>query len=173
MRIWPILLGVTLGCAAGITLGASPAAMQNTPASADQRPLPDGEGHDLLTARCLVCHADTLIREQRLAGPAWGREVDKMIGWGTVLDATERGQVVAYLTKYFGPSTDAGAPAEGDSAALVSRCLGCHDTRLIETQRLSAAGWRREIDKMVGWGASLSEPERDRLSDDLSRRYPR
>ena len=167
-----VLFAVTLACAAGITVGAREGSPQIPPA-VDQRGLPEGPGRDLVTSRCLTCHADTLIREQRLGVPAWGREVDKMIGWGAVLDPAQRGQVVAYLAEHFGPATNA-SPSEADEgSALVSRCLGCHDMRLIEAQRLSVAGWRREIDKMAGWGANLSEPERDRLSEYLSGRYPR
>ncbi len=173
MRFRRVLFVVTLTCAALNTVSARGGSRQNTPPAADQRALSAPAGRDLVTSRCLTCHADSLIREQRLAAPAWGREVDKMIGWGAALDAAQRGQVIAYLAAQFGPGTTATASDADEASALVTRCLGCHDMRLIETQRLSAAGWRREIDKMAGWGAMLSEPERDRLSEHLSRRYPR
>jgi cytochrome c5 len=167
------LFVVTLASAAGIAVSARQIAPRNTLVAADPRGLPDGPGRDLVTSRCLTCHADTLIREQRLGAPAWGREVDKMIAWGAVLEPAQRAQVVTYLAEHFESATSASASDADEASGLVSRCLGCHDTRLIEEQRLSVAGWRREIDKMAGWGANLSEPERDRLSDYLSRRYPR
>src|SRR5260370_6768711 len=34
-------------------------------------------------------------------------------------------------------------------------CIQCHGLRLIHSQRLSAAAWGKEIDKMIGWGAEL------------------
>ena len=39
------------------------------------------------------------------------------------------------------------------------RCAGCHGVRIIGTQRLSRAGWERELDKMVRWGADIKERE--------------
>ena len=39
------------------------------------------------------------------------------------------------------------------------RCAGCHGLRIIGTQRLSRAGWERELDKMVRWGADIKERE--------------
>jgi len=51
------------------------------------------------------------------------------------------------------------------------RCTGCHDQRLIEQQRLTAEGWAREVDKMVGWGASVTDAERQRLLQFLASRW--
>jgi hypothetical protein len=51
------------------------------------------------------------------------------------------------------------------------RCLSCHDLRLIEQQRLTEAGWVREIDKMIGWGTTMTESERDLLAAYLARRF--
>jgi hypothetical protein len=49
-------------------------------------------------------------------------------------------------------------------------CTPCHSLRLIESQRLSAAGWGKELDKMQRWGAVI--PDRQRLLDYLSQQYP-
>jgi hypothetical protein len=48
-------------------------------------------------------------------------------------------------------------------------CLPCHSLRLIESQRLSAAAWGKEVDKMIGWGAVV--PNRQLLIDYLSQHY--
>ena len=124
--------------------------------------------------RCLTCHGVDIVRQQRLSPAAWGREVEKMIGWGAAVGATEKEDIVKYLSAQFGVTTSTAAGSEGGedpAAALLSRCLLCHDLRLIEQQHLAAAGWAREIDKMIGWGASLTESERDRLSEYLSKRF--
>jgi len=31
-------------------------------------------------------------------------------------------------------------------------CIPCHSLRLVHSNRLSRAGWNRELDKMAGWG---------------------
>jgi len=38
-------------------------------------------------------------------------------------------------------------------------CLPCHSLRIIHTNRLSRAGWNRELDKMGGWGTKYTDRE--------------
>ncbi|HEX4808173.1 MAG TPA: hypothetical protein VH325_04545 [Bryobacteraceae bacterium] len=61
------------------------------------------------------------------------------------------------------PASEAGRKAEQRS------CIPCHSTRLIDSQRLSAAAWAKEVDKMIGWGAMV--PDRQLLVDYLALEY--
>ena len=134
--------------------------------------LPPGTGLDVVRARCLSCHGSDLIEQQRLPRGGWDREIDKMIGWGAVLQELERGVLAGYLADHFGPSvrSESIAPGHPGGALVETRCLGCHDGRLIEQQRLSADGWRREIDKMRGWGAQVTDVEKETLAEYLASR---
>jgi mono/diheme cytochrome c family protein len=68
---------------------------------------------------------------------------------------------------------DAPALPPGPSSQLVaSRCLTCHGADLIRQQRLSRPGWIRELDKMIRWGASMTEAERDAAADYLAASLP-
>ena len=58
---------------------------------------------------------------------------------------------------------DTGKKAEQQS------CVACHSLRLIESQRLSSAAWKKEITKMIGWGAVV--PDQQVLLDYLSTEY--
>jgi len=49
-------------------------------------------------------------------------------------------------------------------------CIQCHSLRLIHSQRLSAAAWGKEIDKMIGWGTAVKN--RQLLLDYLAAEYP-
>lgn len=49
-------------------------------------------------------------------------------------------------------------------------CVPCHSLRLVESQRLSAAAWGKELDKMERWGAVIRD--RQALLDYLSQEYP-
>lgn len=60
-------------------------------------------------------------------------------------------------------NSEAGKKAEQRS------CSPCHSLRLVESQRLSATVWQKEVDKMVGWGAVV--PDRQLLVDYLTQHY--
>ena len=132
---------------------------------------PPGGGAQIVRVKCLSCHAGDLIVQQRLSRTGWSGEVDKMVGWGAVVDASERDTLLDYLTAYFSGSSLPRARDGSDrpAASIVeTRCLTCHDARLIEQQRLTRAGWTGEVEKMIGWGASLTETEKAALIEYLA-----
>lgn len=146
------------------------------------RALPADAGSDVVSAKCLGCHEADLIVQQRLGRPGWVRELDKMERWGAVLTASEKTTAADYLAKHFPPVRSAdGAATAAPPAALLDagkgtldqRCLGCHGADLVEQQRLDRAGWGRELDKMVRWGATIPAAERDALITYLSTRFGR
>lgn len=142
--------------------------------------LPADAGSEIVRTKCLGCHEADLIVQQRLGRPGWVRELDKMERWGAVLTAAEKNGAADYLAKHFPAvrSTDTStvvAPAALDAgkATLEQRCLSCHGVDLVEQQRLDRAGWGRELDKMVRWGASIPAAERDGLTTYLTTRFGR
>ena len=48
-------------------------------------------------------------------------------------------------------------------------CTPCHSLRIIHTNRLSRAGWNRELDKMAGWGTKYTD--RDAILEYLVATY--
>ena len=135
--------------------------------------VPAGEGSQIVREKCLVCHGRQMIVEQRLSRDAWARELDKMVAWGAAIDGLERGPLLDYLSAHFGAPTRGISPASsaGPGAEIVAtRCLTCHDARLIDQQRMTAAGWARTVEKMIGWGASLTDPEISLLIEHLATR---
>jgi mono/diheme cytochrome c family protein len=59
--------------------------------------------------------------------------------------------------------------AERGKQAEEQSCIECHSLRLVNSQRLSAAAWGKEVDKMIGWGAVV--PDRQLLLDYLSQQF--
>jgi DMSO/TMAO reductase YedYZ molybdopterin-dependent catalytic subunit len=55
--------------------------------------------------------------------------------------------------------------------ALKTSCLACHDEDVIRQQRLTRTQWDAEINKMVGWGAKVSDQDRSALLDYFATRY--
>ena len=57
---------------------------------------------------CIACHSLRIVHSQRLSKAAWGRELDKMAGWGTKVD--DREALVEYLVAIFGDDRPPHAP---------------------------------------------------------------
>jgi len=136
--------------------------------------LPSGEGRDNVTTRCTVCHGTDLIAQQRLSRTAWEREIDKMVRWGASVEASERRQMLDYLSANFAtaPIAAPGAAATGAEATYNRACTVCHEQDLVEAQRLTPTGWTREIEKMIRWGAAVTDSEKAPLADYLAARFP-
>ena len=65
--------------------------------------LPAGSMQGKTTTSCLECHEARIILQQRLSKAAWTKEVDKMIKWGAVVDASNRDALIDYLSSSFSP----------------------------------------------------------------------
>jgi len=50
------------------------------------------------------------------------------------------------------------------TAQVPAACTqACHGPSLIAQQRLDAAGWTREVSKMIGWGAVIADADKESL----------
>lgn len=155
--------------------------------------LPAGPGADVLKNRCVICHEADIITSQKLSLTGWTNSINKMVRWGSQITAEERDLLLPYLAMHFAPlrqgyggqapkpvashpNTDAGSPAGASAqvgAATYKRvCLACHDADIIEQQRLSKIGWTRSVEKMMRWGATLTDAEKEPLVDYLFSRFP-
>jgi len=74
---------------------------------ADPAVLAKGEKEEARS--CVPCHSLRLIHSQRLARAGWGKELDKMKGWGTQI--ADRDSLLEYLVANFGDDKPLPAPA--------------------------------------------------------------
>lgn len=167
------VLSLALGVAISGVISASRAATSS-------QDLPEGKGVEAVRDKCLICHEADLITQQRLNRAGWGREVDKMIRWGAAVTEAEKTPMIDYLAEHFAPrpasptgnAQSTTSPAGGPGQQVYeNQCLICHEDDLIKQQRLTRAGWGREVDKMVRWGAKVSEAEKEALVDYLSKNF--
>ena len=143
-----------------------------TATAASAQTLPAGAGADVLKAKCLSCHEADIIVSQRLSLAAWTRSVDKMVRWGATMTPAEREVLHPYLAANFGPKPVAAHTANDAGAATYKRaCTTCHETDIIEQQRLTRGRWVGSVDKMIRWGATVSAAEKDALVDYLASRF--
>ena len=143
-----------------------------TATAASAQTSPPGPGADVLKARCISCHEADIIVSQRLSLAAWTRSVDKMVRWGTTITPAEREVLHPYLVANFGPKPASSHAATDAGAATYKRtCTTCHETDIIEQQRLTRGRWVGSVDKMIRWGATVSAAEKDQLVDYLASRF--
>ncbi len=168
------MIRVVIACAIVVLSAALQAQDPSTADSSLRAGLPRGPGREAVAARCLTCHEADLIVQQRLSRAGWARELDKMIRWGAVVDATEREPMLDYLSAHFTPKPVPGqiVATAGTEMVYKRACFACHEDDLIEAQRLTRVGWMREVDKMIRWGAIVHESEKDALVEYLAARYP-
>ena len=69
--------------------------------------LPAGAMQQKATTACLECHEARIILQQRLNKAAWAKDVDKMMKWGAVMDASDRDPLIDYLSVNFSPDKPA------------------------------------------------------------------
>jgi mono/diheme cytochrome c family protein len=141
---------------------------------AARQDLPEGKGAELARDKCVSCHEADLIVSQRLSRQGWTREVEKMIRWGAAVSDAEKEVLIDYFAAHFKPRSAASAPAAGDDRGkqiFEEKCLLCHEADLTEQQRLSRQGWTREVEKMIRWGAAVSDAEKEPLIDYLSSNF--
>jgi mono/diheme cytochrome c family protein len=72
--------------------------------------LPAGAMQAKATTACTECHEARIILQQRLGKAAWTKEVDKMVKWGAVVDASDRDALIDYLSTNFSPDKPAYEP---------------------------------------------------------------
>ena len=65
--------------------------------------LPPGAMQSKARTGCTVCHDAHIIVQQRLSKAAWGKEVDKMIKWGAIVDLSDHDALVEYFSTNFAP----------------------------------------------------------------------
>src|SRR5271163_3958073 len=62
-------------------------------------------------------------------------------------------------------------PPGATQQKAAAACSSCHEARIIVQQRLSKAGWGKEVDKMIKWGAEVDPNDRDALVDYFSANF--
>ena len=133
--------------------------------------LPEGAGRDVLNRRCVSCHEADIITSQKLSLTGWTRSVDKMVRWGASITPAERDVLQPYLAQHFAPRLVTSHGATDSGATYKRACLTCHEADIIEQQKLTPAGWTRSVEKMMRWGAAVSDAEKQPLVEYLAARF--
>jgi len=135
--------------------------------------LPAGPGADVLKSRCVICHESDIITSQKLTLTGWTNSINKMVRWGSQITPEEREVLQPYLAMHFAPKPSAShANTDAGMATYKRACQTCHDADIIEQQKLSKTGWTRSVEKMMRWGAQVTDADKEPLVDYLVSRFP-
>jgi mono/diheme cytochrome c family protein len=105
------------------------------------------------------------------------------VRWGSQITPEEREVLLPYLAAHFAPlrqgyGGQAPKPApshpntDAGPAIYKRACLVCHDGDIIEQQKLSKTGWTRSVEKMMRWGATIADADKEPLAEYLASRFP-
>jgi len=83
--------------------------------------LPAGAMQAKATTACLECHESRIILQQRLSKATWTKEVDKMVKWGAVVEASDHDALIDYLSANFSPDQPAYEPPRTSSEKATGR----------------------------------------------------
>jgi cytochrome c5 len=135
--------------------------------------LPAGPGAELMKARCMSCHESDIITSQKLSAAGWTNSVNKMVRWGAQVTPEERDVLVLYLAAHFATRPVAShANAAAGEATYKKSCLTCHDADIISQQKLTRTGWTNSVNKMIRWGATVPDADKEPLIDYLAAQFP-
>jgi cytochrome c5 len=67
-------------------------------------------------------------------------------------------------------SSQALPPGPGGDV-LKSKCVICHESDIITSQKLSLTGWTNSVAKMIRWGSQITQEERDVLQPYLAMHF--
>ncbi len=104
----------------GVMLLPFAATAQKPTAAKPIEDLPAGPMQAKATTACTECHEARIILQQRLSKAAWTKEVDKMIKWGAVVDASDHDALIDYLSANFSPDQPPYEPPRSAAAKASS-----------------------------------------------------
>jgi mono/diheme cytochrome c family protein len=82
-----------------------------------------------LEENCLICHAEDMIKSQRLTPAQWKAEVEKMVGWGAPLPKEQQDLLIDDLSSRYSDKTPAVAPAHMRYEDALTRILPTESDR--------------------------------------------
>ena len=118
------------------------------------------EGATLLQSACTACHEVTGFEDLGFTAEVWLETIDRMLNYGAFVSDDEINTLVAYLT---GDADAEAAPAPDGAALLQSACTPCHEVTGFEDLGFTAEVWLETIDRMLNYGASLSDADTETL----------
>jgi cytochrome c len=100
------------------------------------RTLAPGQGVEITTARCVICHDAQHITRTKLSRGEWEFNIKNMIERGAPIAPAEIAPILEYLATYYNrdsaaPAADTSAAAESEDAAVsrlltANACTACH-----------------------------------------------
>lgn len=169
----------------GLAVGGT---LATTPLRSLSALLPSGEGKILVLKYCVTCHGPQVLRKRLEERRQWQtKDWEDLVfemneSWAASIAREEIDPIVQYLSAAFGPEASESAKLNQLKMSLqgvqlkqlvLDKCTACHApgitaVRLKSRVGLPAAGWKKVLIRMQGYGASLTDAEIRQLSESLA-----
>ena len=142
------------------------------------------DGSAILRERCTLCHdlGGLSVYAASWGQPEWRSMIETMVVYGARLSGPEVDTLAVYLGTHFGTDlTSTEAPTQGRAGTseaanlLRSACTNCHHLSAIASNAgaYSEAGFRDTVQRMIGYGALVSQAQIEPLVGYLVEVYGR
>ena len=128
----------------------------------------DADAQALLNSSCTTCHDLTSVQPGVFTAAEWMETINRMRGYGAPVSEDDAEVIIQYLASDQHLASDAEdadeggeADAEAAQALLNSSCTTCHDLAGVQPGLYTAAEWMETIDRMIGYGVSLTDEQTD------------
>jgi hypothetical protein len=130
--------------------------------------LPEGQGKDLVSNKCMSCHALSTVIVKRASHDVWDETVNKMVSeFKAPIHDNDKTVIVNYLATNFGADSSITPGQE----MLAEQCFRCHGDGMWKDLKTDRSGWLSVIYRMVGRGGKWTPDQINVLADYLSKTY--
>ena len=139
-----------------------------TAVSQDAASLPEGEGRDLVSDKCALCHALSTAVIKRASRDVWQETVNRMVTtYRAPINETEGTIILDYLSANFGE----GSSYNPGQQMLAEQCFRCHGEGMWSDLKTDRTGWLSALYRMVGRGGVWTEDQITVMADYLAATY--
>lgn len=132
----------------------------------EAKALPSGPGKETVVTVCIDCHTASTFRKMRLSEDLWWDKVGDMVDRGAKADDKQQAEIVAYLSRNFGPDSKVNMNTAPQSEFMVVLGFTPAESQALVTYRTDHSAFKEWSDvlKVPGIDAKKVEDRKDKMA---------
>ena len=137
--------------------------------SQDAVSMPGGVGRDLVSNKCVSCHALSTALVKRASEDEWEETVTRMVStYMAPINDSDKSVILDYLSANFGEDSTYNPGQQ----MLAEQCFRCHGNGMWIDLKTDRTGWLSVLYRMVGRGGKWTPDQINAMADYLAEMYP-